>query len=230
MWKSYKLITPSELSDGAWQGKKRTREAPNIDKMGNIFNQFSFLCAISVLSAPEEERLNTLIKVIELAYLLKKMHNYEGMGAVGGVFGQASIQRLKPLWASLPKKVVAKRKEVERLLNPKNNYEVLEKYISHAQSEGFPCIPLIAPRLRNLRYLYDTKKSKTEGGMIEFSFLMKTGSYIHKILPRKGKGYNFQVSELKGDPLSCVFETNYSIDNDKMEDVLYERSKSILQR
>jgi len=66
--------------------------------------------------------------------------------------------------------------------------------------------------------------------MIEFSFLMKTGSYIHTILPAKGKGYNVHVSESKGgDSLSQVFELNYNIDNDKMEDALYERSKMILQ-
>jgi len=152
MWKSYKLISPSELFDGAWQGEKRKKEAPWIDKLGMIFNQFSFVCAIAILNAPEEERLNVLIKVIELAYHLKKMKNYEGMGAVGGVFGQASIQRLKPLWASLPKKIIAKRKEVERLLNPKNNYDWLEKSISHARAERLPCIPLIAPRVHTLSH------------------------------------------------------------------------------
>ena len=33
------------------------------------------------------------------------MRNYEGMAAVGTIFNWASIQRLKPLWAAIPKKV-----------------------------------------------------------------------------------------------------------------------------
>mmetsp|Transcript_36636 Transcript_36636/g.57520 ORF Transcript_36636/g.57520 Transcript_36636/m.57520 type:complete len:86 (+) Transcript_36636:369-626(+) len=85
----------------------------------------------------------------------------------------------------------------------------------------------MAPRLRTLRYLYDSQ-SKTEDGMIDFAFLMKTGGYVYKILPHKGKGYNIQVTEQLGDPLSRVFESNLNIDTDKMEDALYDRSRSIL--
>ena len=33
------------------------------------------------------------------------MKNFEGMAAVGAIFNWASIQRLKPLWTALPKKV-----------------------------------------------------------------------------------------------------------------------------
>jgi hypothetical protein len=56
-------------------------------------------------SSSRESQEAALSKTIELAKALKKMKNFEGMAAVTSVFGNATIQRLKPLWASLKKKV-----------------------------------------------------------------------------------------------------------------------------
>lgn len=56
-------------------------------------------------SNSRESQEAALSKTIELAKSLKKMKNFEGMAAVTSVFGNATIQRLKPLWANLKKKV-----------------------------------------------------------------------------------------------------------------------------
>ena len=56
------------------KGKKRETEAPNIHKLGTIFNHLSSLCAVAILSTEEQEpRLQILTKVIELGYRLKKV-------------------------------------------------------------------------------------------------------------------------------------------------------------
>ena len=55
------------------QGKDRATKAPNVNELGCQFNALSSICAVAILNAPEEERLNTLINTINLAHHLRKV-------------------------------------------------------------------------------------------------------------------------------------------------------------
>ena len=68
------------------QGKNREKEAPNIHKLGVIFNHLSSLCSVAILNTQEEEpRLQILIQVIELGTRLKKVReNEKVMGSKRG--------------------------------------------------------------------------------------------------------------------------------------------------
>mmetsp|Transcript_33306 Transcript_33306/g.52067 ORF Transcript_33306/g.52067 Transcript_33306/m.52067 type:complete len:800 (-) Transcript_33306:103-2502(-) len=237
MWKIFRSVAPSELFDGAWQGKERETRAPNLHKLGCIFNRLSALCAISIVNSCDEQRLGMLTKVIQLAYHLKKMRNYEGMAAVGAVFNWASVKRLKPLWSSLPKKVKAKKNEIEGLLLLSNHAGSMKQELEQVQNEE-PFIPFIAPRLRQLRYLYDIhqEKMKNSDGIVDFSVLLRTGRIIYELLRYKERKYHFSstsystLSFVQDATLTKTLTCSLVIEMDDLEDMLFEKSRQIYSR
>ncbi len=150
----------------------------------------------------------SMTKCIEMALVLKKvlnfyfsilnltfsqMNNFEGMASVVSVFGNAAIQRLKPLWNSLPSKVIShfcigslfwftfsmevvkKCQKLQQLLLPVRNYK---EYVTLVSSRSPPMLPWIAPKLRELRFLYDGNRKFKEDGSIDYEFLMVSHSFV----------------------------------------------------
>jgi len=224
-------VGPSEFFDGAWQGKDRRTKSPHLVKLGDLFNHVSALCAVVILKAEEEERLGVLIKVIKLAEALRKLKNYEGMAAVGTIFHWASIKRLKPLWDSLPNKIIDKKEEIDNLLNPTNSYSYMRKQLTML-NPGEAYIPFLAPRLRDLRYLYDSSNKMNPDGSIDVQFMMKIGSVIYEVIRGKENEYHFTFGNVpsSNDRTVSLLSNPFVVDTDEMEDVFYERSRQIYQK
>jgi len=232
MFRVFKSIGPAELHDGAWEGKNKASTGPHLHALSLLFNRIAFLCEIEVLYAPEEERVESLLKCIELAQTLEKMNNFEGMAAVTSVFSMAPIDRLKPLWNGIGSKMAKKAKKLQELLQPVKNYKAYHNILN---SREVPILPWLAPKLRELRFMYDGNKRENVDGLINYDFLQMLGKSINEYF--KYKDTEFSLKDEDGNDVKVTeeklvadLEDIFVLDADLVEDTLYEKSVSIYSK
>eukprot|EP00009_Paramoeba_aestuarina_P016416 CAMPEP_0201526846 /NCGR_PEP_ID=MMETSP0161_2-20130828/33163_1 /ASSEMBLY_ACC=CAM_ASM_000251 /TAXON_ID=180227 /ORGANISM="Neoparamoeba aestuarina, Strain SoJaBio B1-5/56/2" /LENGTH=263 /DNA_ID=CAMNT_0047927407 /DNA_START=162 /DNA_END=953 /DNA_ORIENTATION=- len=186
MFRVFKSIEPMEFHDG-FQGEKRKTHSPRIHFLSLLFNRLNSLCVHEILTCEEEEkRLGAVEKCIDLAYTLKKMNNLEGMAAVMSALNSAPISRLRSLFAKLKQKT-SKRFKTMELTMTHNMYWDLFKTCKP------PLIPWIAPKLRELRYLYDTQSGHKQW---DLRLDMKAvGNSINDYLQHKNTPYELSTPE-----------------------------------
>eukprot|EP00009_Paramoeba_aestuarina_P012417 CAMPEP_0201528532 /NCGR_PEP_ID=MMETSP0161_2-20130828/38527_1 /ASSEMBLY_ACC=CAM_ASM_000251 /TAXON_ID=180227 /ORGANISM="Neoparamoeba aestuarina, Strain SoJaBio B1-5/56/2" /LENGTH=438 /DNA_ID=CAMNT_0047929835 /DNA_START=273 /DNA_END=1589 /DNA_ORIENTATION=- len=224
MFRVYSSIGPSELHDGSWQGNERMIRAPHIHALSVLFNRISTLCIWEILGAEsQEKRVENFSKCLELTKTLKKMNNFEGMASVASVFSNAAISRLKPLWSCLDSKALKKVKKFENYFKPQKNYKSYSSLLAKSNQNG-PLLPWLAPKLRELRYMYDGNAKTTPEGFVCYSFLQMLGQSVNKYLEHKKTPYNVPVPDCD---LVHIFEAVPNLDADYVEDVLYGRSQEL---
>jgi len=219
MHRVFRSVGPSELHDNAWQGKERSHRAPHLHALSLLFNRLSFLCVVEILFSPtEEERDEAFAKCAELANSLKKMGNFEGMAAVTSVFGNCAIQRAKPLWRKASRRVSKKTHQLEQILNPAKNYA---SYWGLFNTQEPPLLPWFAPKLRELRFMYDGNPKTNSDGTVDYSFLQLCGKSINEYLQFKAVEYSFGSVD---DELIDILERVMDYDLDPIDDALYAQS------
>jgi len=222
LFRIYAKIGPSELHDGSWQGQNRPIKAPHLNLLSYVFNHISFLLIVEILfSKTLEERCKSLEMIIEVGYILEKMGNFEGMAAVSCVFSNACIQRLKPVWSGLNSKCVKRAKKLEKLIQPSKNYKLYKEGLSKATP---PILPWVAPKLREMRYMYDGNSKIEEDGTINSYFLEKTAKSINEYL-RYQSGFSTVPSPCQ--EIVQILENITLVDDELIEEKLYTRSRTV---
>jgi len=224
MFRVFVSIGPAELHDGSWQGKDRMVRAPHLYALSLLFNRIAFLCIVEILYASSRgERESALTKCVELAQTLERMNNFEGMAAVVSVFGNASIQRLKPLWSGVGSKVAKKASKLEELLLPVKNYKAYMNVFSQREN---PILPWLAPKLREVRFMYDGNPRFLED-KINWEFLQTIGRTINEYLKFKNGGYTIKS---ENPELAAILENVVPFDQDTIDDILYEQSVRVYSK
>jgi len=224
MFNIYSNIGPSELHDGSWQGEDRPIRAPHLHLLSVVFNHLAFLCNVDILFAKnDDDRADVLSKVIELGKIFRKNGNYEGMAAVGGVLGGSSIARLKKAWSALDSKSVKQAKKLEEIVAGLKNYKV---YKELAKSTSGPYLPWIAPKLTELRFLYDGNSKVDDDGNIDYTFLQQAGYSINNYLQfNQTKISALGLSE--SQEIIAILEDVTLFDVNIVDDKLYEQSLKV---
>jgi len=222
----FHFLQPNEMHD-VFQGSEREQKSPHIHLLGLIFNKISSVFVQEILNSSEYGGcLDSVEKSIEVASLLKKMNNFEGCSAVMSALDAASIRRLKPVWDEVKPKLLKTRKKVQLSLDH-------HAYWDSFRSSKPPLIPYFAPKLRDLRYLYDSLKFDSEELQFEekWNNIMKVGKSIEEYLQYRSFEYSFEtpphqlVQLFRGgeDSSGLVF------DFDSFEDMMYEQSLSVFR-
>eukprot|EP00008_Paramoeba_atlantica_P012808 CAMPEP_0201492662 /NCGR_PEP_ID=MMETSP0151_2-20130828/34232_1 /ASSEMBLY_ACC=CAM_ASM_000257 /TAXON_ID=200890 /ORGANISM="Paramoeba atlantica, Strain 621/1 / CCAP 1560/9" /LENGTH=166 /DNA_ID=CAMNT_0047879615 /DNA_START=234 /DNA_END=734 /DNA_ORIENTATION=+ len=118
------------------------------------------------------------------------MNNFEGMAAVISGLNQAPIRRLKSLWFNLDMTNKKKFEELDQLLYPDKNFQEYQDVVRLIPPHQ-PVLPWMAPKLRELRYLYDGNQTKTKDGFVNFSHLVKIGENIQTFLQHQENEFEF---------------------------------------
>jgi len=164
----YKKIRPDEFFDGFWQKEERFIRSPNIMAMNELFNRISSMVVESILFCGDVFRLKNLRFIVKLASQLFKMNNFEGCAAVLNGLNQSSIRRLKPLWQSLSSSYNKRFHIFWAMFSSKFG---VEKYQKMLESEKPPILPWFAPKLNELRLLYDENQRKSKQ-IVDVSYLL----------------------------------------------------------
>jgi len=117
----YKRIHPVELlSKGGWD---KTLSSYHIDNMIHHFNKVGYWVTTEVITRNGKDQIETLEKMIKIAWKCRKLNNYNGVMEVLSGLNNHSIQRLKKLWNSILEKYRKKFQMLDELMNPFSNFK-----------------------------------------------------------------------------------------------------------
>jgi len=218
MFRIYKNLKPGEFYNGFWEKEEKYIRSPNILAMSETFNRISSMVVESILFCESEAQLPNLMYMIKLANRLLKMQNFEGWAAVVSGLNQSPIRRLKPLWKNLSSRYKKRFELFDEMLSPDLNFKSYQVLL---QSVEPPLLPWFAPKLRELRYLYDGNQTKTEEGFLNLPFLMKIGESIKLFLQYQSYEYDSVQQHDKTELMKFLQARSIS------EDVCYEKSLSL---
>jgi len=148
----YKIVD-AEFFHMAWrkENDERTKVAPNVVKLVDRFNKVSYWVATEiVMSTNIKDRVNLMKKFIAMAEHLRDMGNFNGVMEVVAGLNLWSITRLKETWEQLPTNVSNSAKEMNALMENKQNYRL---YRQALKTTKLPILPYLGIYLRDLTFI-----------------------------------------------------------------------------
>jgi len=143
----FRSITPMEFHHCNWIKKK----APNIDRISDHFNRVTQWIKTEIIQTEDhKQRECVLSNLIEMAVFLRSMNNLQGVMEVYVSLHTGPVQRLKSSWKSLPAKYTQYLAEIEKILQPSNNYINYRKRLEVLRP---PMIPLSVVVLGDLSFI-----------------------------------------------------------------------------
>eukprot|EP01133_Synstelium_polycarpum_P017183 gene17183-20472_t len=149
----FKEIEARELLNQNFNKPKMKYRAPNIMRMINRFNQFSFWVAMLILlEGKKDKRLKVFEKLLEIAKHLLKLNNFNTLMSLVAGLNMSPIHRLKKTKKKLSSSALATFTECERVFSSKKSFKNYRDLISVTNA---PCIPYLGINLTDLTFIED---------------------------------------------------------------------------
>jgi len=139
----FKQIRPNELTSLGWNKPERNKLSPNLTKLINLSNKFTYWyakCIVDTLNF--DERVIVMQRILEIASYFYEMNNFSGMKQIYCAFEASSVNRLE---LTREKSGV----EISKMYNVfKKLFENHErKYLEHIKKCNPPCVPFVGTHL-----------------------------------------------------------------------------------
>jgi hypothetical protein len=137
----------------AWQVKPDSLKkllVPNISANTEFFNQVKDFLVGCIFRADiaSSARKRTLMHVIDIAYFMKQLNNFDGMFSSMSALDSVGVYRLKKLWSSVSNpEYEAKLADLHFLMESRNKYE---NYTAALRSASPPKLPYVGHFLGSL--------------------------------------------------------------------------------
>jgi len=159
--------------------------------MISCFNSVGNLLATSLVKLETtQERSNMLKKWIQICDACLKIHNFNTTMGIYSGLTSAPVGRLKLSWAGVPTKWMDKFHEIEKVLNPTQNFRELRELTTNTPP---PKIPYIGISLADLTFVEDGNPDLIkEDRLINFAKRQLLGKVIMDFLNNQNVAYSFQ--------------------------------------
>jgi len=135
----------------AWQVKPDNLKkilVPNISANAEFFNLVKDFLVGCIFRVDNDSRKRVLVHIIEIAYCMKQMNNFDGMFSSVSALDSVGVFRLKRLWLSVSTPDIdLKLGELRFLMESRNKYA---NYTAALRSASPPKLPYIAHFLGSL--------------------------------------------------------------------------------
>jgi hypothetical protein len=135
----------------AWQVKPDNLKkllVPHISANTEFFNQVKDFLVGCIFRADNTSRKRALMHVIDIAYCMKQLNNFDGMFSSMSALDSVGVYRLKKLWSSVSNsEYEEKLKELRFLMESRNKYA---NYTAALRSASPPKLPYVGHFLGSL--------------------------------------------------------------------------------
>jgi hypothetical protein len=135
----------------AWQVKPDSLKkllVPNISANTEFFNQVKDFLVGCIFRADNSSRKRALMHVIDIAYFMKQLNNFDGMFSSMSALDSVGVYRLKKLWSSVSNpEYEAKLADLHFLMESRNKYA---NYTAALRSASPPKLPYVGHFLGSL--------------------------------------------------------------------------------
>lgn len=162
-------IPPLEYVTYLWtKSAEKDEKCPNIAEMTNWFNHVRNWVIYEVLSEKViKVRVEVLRRLIKVARACLTVKNLNGLFAVISGLSATPVSRQKATWEKLSKRYTELYAELEQLMDPSRNMSRY-RYLLASSQEAAPWIPFFPMLMKDIDFLHEGNKSKTEEGLVNF--------------------------------------------------------------
>eukprot|EP00298_Acanthocystis_sp_HF-20_P006454 c16314_g1_i2.p1 GENE.c16314_g1_i2~~c16314_g1_i2.p1 ORF type:complete len:420 (-),score=124.61 c16314_g1_i2:44-1303(-) len=186
-FENYSKISPSEMLNLAWSKPKLRYRAVNLVTLSTRFNAIALWVTKSILNIPNlSKRASRFAWFLKLIDHLRKLNNFQTLGAVYGGLNSSAVYRLDQTKAEVSKESMVILEESMKLLSPKSNFEACRKALDEAVP---PCIPYISIYLGQITFTEEGNPTYIEGGLINFKKQHLLSQIILKVIKHQNEPY-----------------------------------------
>eukprot|EP01080_Neovahlkampfia_damariscottae_P001212 gene1212-11302_t len=165
--KLFQKIQPNEFLNKNWMDEEyKFDRAKNLIKMINRSNLVGNWITSEIIKPNLEDRINSMIKIIKIAKIVKEYHNYNLLVEILSGLGSNPVYRLKKTWDELPENIMNTYNELIELINPKGSYKNLRKELTKYNP---PVMPYLGMHLTDLLFIEDGNPDIKENNLINWS-------------------------------------------------------------
>lgn len=132
----------STSSSRSWVDFLRKQDARGVEI---VISRFNIVCkwvvSECVLTRNLEERVQCVIKLIHIAAHCRTYRNFATLYQITAALTGTEMSRLRVTWSHIPAAELATLKELEELVQPIHNFQILRAEMENFASQ--PCIPFI---------------------------------------------------------------------------------------
>ena len=186
-------ISPAELFHRAFEKPERS---PNLQRCVARFNQVTEWVRTEILSASKiEDRIDVLIRFIELAHQFYELNNFSGVLQVVSALEITAISRLQNTWKNIGAKYAEKYEKLAALSNPEMNYRNYRAELAEKMSgRSAPFLPYVGCWMKDLTFIEEVP-TLTERRLLNWSKMEQIHGIVEILERAKRCPYAFEVDE-----------------------------------
>ncbi len=189
----YCKIRSTELLDQAWSKPKYKYRARNIARLIARSNDVTlWVCSLIVWPKTLKERIRAMTKIVEIAYGLQKLNNFNSVVSFMSALNNSAVHRLKHTFEGLPEESLRQLKELKEATKLEQNRKNYRAAI--ARCEG-PCIPFIGVTLTDITFMDDATASFGRGGLVNVGKFEKLHGMVSEVLSFQSSTYDMAPNE-----------------------------------
>jgi hypothetical protein len=186
----FKEIRPSELISLGWNKPERHTLSPNLTKLINLSNKFTYWyakCIVETLNL--DERVIVMQRILEIAKYFYEMNNFSGLKQIYAAFEASSVIRLE---VSREKSAIEHNEMYAKFKKLFENHD--KKYLENLKKCNPPCVPFLGSHLTLiLKKQEHNKLLKEQSNLINFSKYRLLVGFVTDLLQYQNISYRFRI-------------------------------------
>ena len=143
-----------------WSNSKTKTQATNIINSINLFNTISMFVVNDILIEKDiTSRVEQIEEYIALASIADGNNQFELLASIISGLNHIAISRLKLTWSLVPKNVLVEFQELDKKVNPNDNYRGYRSTIKSKMEKKEKFCPILSVILRDLFAIYTSNPS-----------------------------------------------------------------------